>query len=293
MIRFLLLIFVYIITLTSGIAYAHGAKKSLTWVGCGISKKAFVGALAKAYEEKTGIHIKIEGGGATRGIRNVASQTADIGGTCRHKIITKEEEPAKLTAVGWDAMVVITHKDNVIKNISFDDLKSVFRGEIVNWKELGGKDSPIQVVAREGKISGVGRMARELIFKNPDEDFSENAILMKSTGPIEKYVESHKNAIALSGISSAKKTDVSLLTIDGHESSYDNVASGAYPLHRPLYLVSYKDTPEEVRDFIRFATSPEGQEIIKNEGTVNLRDGARLWPSYRKKMKDAKQEGNF
>jgi len=291
MIRFLFLLCILIPI--SNNAYAEGLKKSLTWVGCGISKKAFVGALAKAYEEKTGIHINIEGGGATRGIRDVAKGISDIGGTCRHKITGDDEKKARLTPVGWDAIVVITHKDNPVKNIAFYDLRSVFRGEITNWKELGGRDSPIQVVARKGKISGVGRMARELIFKNPDEEFLKKAILLKSSGPVEKYIEDNLNSIALSGISSAKKRQVSFLTIDHHSPDYENVASGIYPLHRPLYLVSHEDTPDEVLDFIRFATSIEGQTIIKNEGTVNLRDGAKLWPTYRKKMKDARQEGNF
>ena len=56
----------------------------LSWSGCGITKLAFMGELAKAYEAKTGIGVKLSGGDATKGIRAVAAGTSDLGGTCRH-----------------------------------------------------------------------------------------------------------------------------------------------------------------------------------------------------------------
>src|SRR3990170_3020600 len=88
--------------------------EELKWVGCGVSKKAFMGALAAAYENKTGVKIKIEGGGATRGIVDVAAAKADLGGTCRHVLPRDEERGAKLNPVGWDALVVIVHPSNKV-----------------------------------------------------------------------------------------------------------------------------------------------------------------------------------
>ncbi len=60
--------------------------ESLNWVGCGISKKAYVTDLAQAFEKKTNIHINIQGGGATKGIRYVVSGDADLGGSCRYHL---------------------------------------------------------------------------------------------------------------------------------------------------------------------------------------------------------------
>lgn len=265
----------------------------IKWVGCGISKKAYVTELAKKYEAKTGVKVDLQGGGATKGIREVAAGKADIGGSCRHKIHSDEEKTAVLNHVAWDAIVVIAHPSNPVKNISTDQLKGVFSGSITNWSELGGPDAPIEVVVRRGKMSGVGMIARELVFKNPDQDFAASAIKLKSTGPVEKHVEANKYSIAMSGISSAKKRNVSFMSLNGHEPSYANIASGAYPLYRPLYLVTRQDTPKEVMDFIDYAKSQEGQEIIKAEGTVNLQDGSKLWPLYAENMRAARQEGNF
>jgi phosphate transport system substrate-binding protein len=106
---------------------------SLRWVGCGISKKAYMVALAEAYEKKTGTKIDLEGGGATRGIREVAASTADIGGSCRRRMFRAEDERGVTQVpVAWDALVVIVNKSNPVQNISLDDLRKVYLGQVSN-----------------------------------------------------------------------------------------------------------------------------------------------------------------
>jgi phosphate transport system substrate-binding protein len=264
--------------------------KELNWVGCGITKKAFMGAMAKAYEAKTGIKINLQGGGATRGIRDVAAGKADIGGSCRHVVRDQAEQNARLINVAWDALVVIVNPSNPVSDISFDDLKAVLEGRVKRWKDLGGSDTPITVVVRKGKQSGVGLMTRELLLKNPEQDYTSKAIALKSSGPVENFVEKESSAIAITGISSAKKRNVKMLAINGKSPSQENIASGAYILYRPLYLVTSRTPSQDVRDFIRFVQSDEGQQIIAGEGTVNLKQGATLWKPYRDDMRKLRVE---
>lgn len=68
------------------------ASDGLIWGGCGITKKAFMAELAKAYEKKSGVHIKLQGGGATKGIRGVSKGTINIGGACRASMEFNREE---------------------------------------------------------------------------------------------------------------------------------------------------------------------------------------------------------
>lgn len=285
-------LWVAVALLLSG-AVAQAGAAELKWVGCGITKKAFMAALADAYTKKTGVPVTLSGGGATRGIRDVSAGKADMGGTCRHKILAPEEANAKLVPLGWDAIVAITHPSNPVKNITSDQLKAILKGTTTNWKELGGPDAPIKLAVRKGKISGVGRMTRELVFFDPEVDFAKDAKVLKSSGPIEKFVETDPHAIAVTGISSGRKRKVNFLKMDGIEPSYENISKGVYPLHRPLYLVINKKPSKDVVAFASFATSPEGQEVIKAQGTVTLKDGNNLWASYRTKMKEARQVGNF
>jgi len=270
-------------------------RPTLRWVGCGISKKAYLVALAKAYEKKTGVVIDVQGGGATRGIREVASMSADIGGSCRRRIFGIEEESGiTQVPVAWDALVVITHKNNPVKDISLDNLRKVYLGEITNWRQLGGNDAAIELFARKGKISGVGRTARKLLFNDYEQEFAATRIF-KSSGPLEKEVVANPNALAISGISSVRKRDVKILKLDGKSPSYENVKSGNYLLYRPLYLVYNENSrhADVIKDFIRYTDTEEGRDVIRSNGTVPYLEALNLMKNKLQESKLAHQESGL
>ncbi len=269
-------------------------KEELNWAGCGITKKAFMAELAKAYEKKTGIKVNLSGGGATKGIRRAAKGEIDIGGACRTSIDRlPEERNAHQIPVAWDALVVITNKNNPVDNITFKQLTKIYLGEIKNWKELGGSDAPVELYVRRGKMSGVGRTLRELVFNNFDQEFKATYVV-KSSGPVEKGVMKNINGVGVTGISSAKKRDVKILKLNGHEPSYEKIKNGQYVLYRPLYLVTKRGQVEQkVRDFIRFAVSEEGQEIIRRQGTVPYTEAMALVMKQLDQFERASQSGAY
>ncbi|MDH5179872.1 MAG: phosphate ABC transporter substrate-binding protein [Gammaproteobacteria bacterium] len=259
-------------------AASIGKNNELVWAGCGITKHAFMTELAKAYEKKSGIKINLQGGGATRGIRDAVKGEINIGGACRTAIDTIEEERgAYQIPVAWDALVVIVHSSNPVDSITFDQLKGIYLGKIKNWKELGGPDRPLELYIRQGKLSGVGRTLRELVFANFEQEF-HGKYVEKSTGPLEKGVEENRNGIAVTGVSSAKRRKVKILQLEGHAPTYDNIKSGHYMLYRPLYLVAQKRqiSDPRVKEFITFVLSDEGREIIRKMGTVPYADAMSL-----------------
>ena len=176
----------------------------LSWAGCGITKKAFMAELASAYQKKTGIEIVLEGGGAAKGIRRVGDRSVAIGGTCRPKLIGRTDEMrTRLNPVAWDALTVIVHPDNPVDNIELEELQALYEGRITNWQQLGGPDRPVDLLIRRGKLSGVGRILRELVFNDYDKTFISEHVY-KSSGPLEEAVEINPNAIAVTGVSSSK-----------------------------------------------------------------------------------------
>lgn len=271
-----------VLIITPSLLYAN-----LVWTGCGISKKAYMNEIASAFEKETGIKITLSGGGATKGIRAVNNGKADIGGSCRHLILHEEESNVSLVIAGWDAIVVIVHKDNPLNSISHENLKSVLQGKITNWKDLGWEDHPIDIFVRKGKTSGVGMMSRELIFGDADMEYTSTQIF-KSSGPLEKTIETSKWAIGLSGISSAKKRNVKVLALDNIHATMDNMINGNYLLTRPLYIVTGKKRSKDVWTFLRFVKSPAGQSIIENAGTVPENKSKSLLRKYRLLMKEVK-----
>ncbi|MCW8956696.1 MAG: phosphate ABC transporter substrate-binding protein [Gammaproteobacteria bacterium] len=244
--------------------------KNLNWSGCGISKKAYMTDLAKAYETKKGVSINLQGGGATKGIRQVADNTTDIGGACRYYLPgNKVEESVAFEPVAWDALVVIVNKNNPVEDISFQQVHDLYSGKITNWKQLGGKDAPIKLFTRQGKISGVGYTIRKLIFANPEKTFARSTEF-KSSGPLEKAILEDELAIGITGISSARLRDLKILTLDGKAPDYLSIRRGNYSLYRPLFL-TYNPLSKDVdtiKDFINFAHSSIGRKIMKKNGVV-------------------------
>ncbi len=255
--------------------------EKISYTGCGIVKLAFMEQLAKKFTAQYGIEMDIQGGGATHGIRDIASGEKNLGGTCRHSVDVPEEKGVTLHHVAWDALVVIVNKSNPVNTISLKQLKDVLEGKIKDWGALGGpKNTPLKYYDREEKYSGVGLMVREILFHDSSKKFAASE-LFEDSGPMEKAIEKDKWAIGITGISSARKRNVKILDLNGIDTSKQNIASGKYLLYRPLYLVT-KSTPDKATEkFIEFALSQQGQQIISEQGTVNLREGANLWRLYR------------
>ena len=266
-----------VLTAVSTVHAANEQNNVIYWAGCGITKKAFMAELATAYEAKSNIKVVLEGGGATRGIRDTVNLRVDLGGTCRMSLPETDhsELHASLYPVAWDALAIITHKDNPVDNFSREQIKALYLGKITNWKDLGGPNAPIHLYVREGNISGVGYAIRQYLFQDGSIDFKTDYVV-KSSGPLEKAIEKDRYAIGITGVSSARKRDVKIASFDGKVPSYENVRNGNYGLYRPLYLVTGPSPTKKVQDFINFATSSEGEQIIRDNGTVPYSDGLAL-----------------
>lgn len=261
-------------------SYAAGAVSNdnvIYWAGCGVTRKAFMAELATAYESKTNIKVILEGGGATRGIRDTVNLHVDLGGSCRMTLPDADysELHATLYPVAWDALAIIVHKKNPVDNFTRDQIKAIYTGKITNWSALGGPNAPIHLYVRTGKLSGVGYAIRQYIFQDGGIDFKSEYVV-KSTGPLEKAVERDPYAMGITGISSARKREVKIASFDGKVPSYENVRNGHYDLYRPLYLVTGPSPTKKVQDFIEFATSPDGEQILRENGTVPYSDGLAL-----------------
>jgi len=274
------------------------AAPTLAWTGCDISKKAYMTLAARRYEEATGVRIVVTGGGATRGIRATVGGGSDIGGSCRHCLPgdSTEEVGAIMTHVGWDALVFCTHKSNRVEGLTEEQAKGILDGSIINWMCVGGIDARILPVFRlqtkDGRFSGVGYMTRLLLFKDRFHSYTDKALFKRSSRPIEEFVEQTESAFAVTGVSSAKKRNVNILKFEGVEPTPENIASGTYRLFRPLYLVTKGEPTGETKRFLDWIVGPDGQAVLKEEGTVTLKQGVALkdlfkhWPEDRKSIRN-------
>ncbi len=236
-------------------------------------------ALAKEFEITHGVKIDLQGGGATRGIRGTAQRKTMMGGSCRMRLpeYDSSESYVKSHPIAWDALAVIVNPKNAISDISTDQIRQIYTGKITNWSDLGGPDAPIHLYVRQGKLSGVGYTIRQYIFKDSQQEFiTKNKFIVKSSGPLEKGIEQDPLAIAITGVSSARKRDVKIISIEGYSPTYENVLKGNYIYYRPLYLITQGPPKGNVKKFLKFARSKTGRAILRANKTVPYRDALHL-----------------
>ncbi|MGL6114775.1 PstS family phosphate ABC transporter substrate-binding protein [Cetobacterium sp. SF1] len=223
--------------------------------------------------------IAVTGGGSGVGIASLINGTGDIGMASRN-IKTSEIQQAKDKGVtikevvlGYDGITVIDNKNNPVKNISEKDLGKVYRGEITNWKDLGGEDAPIVVLSRDSS-SGTHEFFKEHIVRNGNskgtEEYGEKVLYMPSNEAIKQEVENNKNAIGYIGMGYVDKS-INSMKVNDIEPSVDNVFSKKYPIAREVYWYINENGNKTVDGLVNYALSSEGQEIVKEEGFVPVK----------------------
>jgi phosphate transport system substrate-binding protein len=230
----------------------------------------------KAFEGKTGIKFKsIEQPGSGKGVKALLEGKVTLAGASR--ALEAEEKKQKLIgqAIGYDAIALFVHKSNPVKDLTKEQVKGIFTGKIKNWKEVGGKDAPIHP---NTEIAGHQR-ATMLAFQEMAMDKAPYGKGFKEIDfPRDQIVEVAKdeNGICsvsfglLAAVSPDLRDKVKVVTVNGIEPTDRNIQSGAYLISRPLLLVTAGLPKGNVKKFIDFMLSKEGQEIV-NKNFVPVR----------------------
>lgn len=180
------------------------------------------------------------------------------------------------TPIGYEAFVFFVHKDNPIDNLTSEQIRAIYAGEITNWSEVGGKNEKIAAYQRNegsGSQSMLKRfMGEKEIMEAPTEMVND---LM--SGIVEKVSDyrSKSNSIGFSfryyleGI--IKNPDIKIISIDGVAPTVENIKNGTYPITVPLYAVTWKgNNNENVEKLLEWVLSEEGQYIIEKTGYVGI-----------------------
>lgn len=225
--------------------------------------------LAAKYTETDNTNIEINQIGSSAGITNAISGVSEIGMSSRD---LKEEEVASglnEVIIAYDGIVVVTHPSNKVKDLTMEQVKQIFTGEVTNWSEFGGDDLEIVVVSRE---DGSGsRDAFQEIVDYSSGELIRNSIIASGNGNIKTTVANNKHAV---GFISFEYIDenISTININGVEATAENVLQEKYSLSRPFLFV-YKEgkLTEAGQHFIDFILSEEGQLIAAEAGAIPIK----------------------
>ena len=182
------------------------------------------------------------------------------------------------TPVGTEAFVFFVHKDNPIDNLTTEQIKGIYSGEITNWKQVGGKNEEIAAFQRnEG--SGSQSMLQRFMGDTPIMEAPTEMVNTMMSGIIEQVssYRSKSNSIGFSfryyveGI--IQNPDIKVLSVDGVAPTAENIRNGSYPIVTPMYAVTYEEnTNENVDLLLEWILSEEGQYIIEETGYVGVSD---------------------
>jgi phosphate transport system substrate-binding protein len=235
------------------------------------SVQPFAEALAEEFMASHSTEkVFIQGGGSTAGIQAVLTGAAQVGMSSRK--LEESEKTLIAVPIIYDAIAVIVHRTNPLENLSMDQIRNIYAGKITRWKEVGGKDRAITVVTRE-EGSGTRETFQNLVM-GKNVEISLGALVQDSNGAIRQVVSDDPNAIGFISLGLVNER-VKALKMDGIEATVQNVRARRYRIVRPFLFV-FKSSPQGVaKDFLDYALSPKGQELLMREGLVSMGEDLR------------------
>ena len=245
-------------------AGCSGEKATVTTDGS-TSMEKVIGALGEAFESAEGITVTYNPTGSSSGIKAVKEGTCDIGISSRN---LKDEEKAEGlvgTILAYDGSAIIVNKANPVSDMDIETIAKVFKGEITNWKDLGGNDAEIVLIGREA-----GSGTRDGFESVTDtEDACKYRQELTSTGDVITTVSSNADAIGYASVASVEDS-VKTVTVGGVAPTEETIKNGAYVVQRPFVLVTKEgaELSESAQKFFDYITSENAAEIIASAGVV-------------------------
>ncbi len=229
--------------------------------------------------------IAVTGGGSGTGFASLINGTCDIAMSSREikskevALAEKKNIHPKEFKVALDGLAVVVNTANPVSELTVDELAGIFTGRIKNWKEVGGDDSPIVILSREVN-SGTHLYFKEHILRKGDakstEEFSPEALLLPSSQAIADEILQNQDAIGYYGMGYIGKDHKAIRVAQEKNLEYvyptvEDVISGKYPISRPLYIYTNGEPDGDVKRFMEFIQSSEGQELVSKMDFVPVK----------------------
>jgi phosphate transport system substrate-binding protein len=216
------------------------------------------------------VKVEIQAVGSTAGVKAAKDKTGQIGMASRN--LKTEEEEWNLTKhiIAYDGIAVVVNPSNDISELSKEQVKKIFKGEITNWNEIGGKDEAILVVSRESGSGTRGAFEDIVSLKEKVEingemkkvsQVREDALIADGNGVVMANVASKNNAVGYVSLSYVDDT-VKSLKIDGEDATVENIQKDKYKISRPFLMLTNGEMDDVTKEYIDFVFSDKGQEIV-------------------------------
>lgn len=249
---------------------ASGSLSGNVATGGSTSMKNVIAALTEGFAEvEPGVTVSYDPTGSGAGITGATDKTLDIGLSSR-ALKDDEKNDVDGTVIALDGIAIIVNKASKVEDLTVDQLKQMFTGEITNWSEVGGDDGEIVLIGRE---AGSGTRDGFESIVDVKDDSCKYAQELTATGAVISAVEANPLAIGYASLSAVGET-VKMVTVGGVACSEETVKDGSYEVQRPFVFVTNKSVTlsEQAQAFFDFATSADAADLIRTAGAVPVNE---------------------
>lgn len=237
---------------------------------------------AEVYMSKNpGSVLQVTGGGSGTGIAALINGTTDV---CQASRPMKSSERTKLKeryftmgteiAVAKDGLTVYLHESNTVPQLTLEQLKSIYVGDITNWKDVGGADAEITVYGRENN-SGTYVFFKDNVLMG--DDFSPTVATLPGTASVVNAVSKDPTGIGYGGAAYGKGIKFCPIAATAADTAYlpdaEHVGNGKYPLTRDLYWYLRTKPEGDVKKLVDWVLSPDGQSVVTTAGYFPVQSG--------------------
>ena len=238
-----------------------------------------VSKAADAYKNETGKNVIVNAGGSGAGFSQLAQGLTDIGMMSRD--ITASERAqypdVKITsiAIGRDAVIPVVSSEIFeagVTHLSLAQIAQIYRGEINNWRELGGPDTDILVIDKEAS-RGTRHIFMQAVMGEKEPQAKGADLVLGSNNEEQTALTQSDSAIGMLSIAWLND-DIKGVTLrmDGPSiaPTLENVKAGRYPIARDLNIVVRDDISADAQSFVDFLRSPKGQDRVEAAGYIQV-----------------------
>ncbi len=223
----------------------------------------FIEKVAEHFMEKyPEITVNVQGGGSTAGIQATFNRTCNIGSSSRN--LRVDERSLKVILIAVDGIAVIVHQRNPVDDLDLEAIRGIFSGRIRNWRELGGADEEIIPVTRE-EGSGTRASFEEMLMGTVV--ISDACLVQDSNGAVREIIATTPQGIGYISVGLVDEREKAL-AIDGVKPTLANLITRKYDFTRPFLLLLLEEPKGDIKKFIDYVLSEEGQNIFRMDGLI-------------------------